>query len=186
VDALEPVLDDLRENIEEAVQQQIEYILKMSEEELHRQVSQAVQPLRDEVTQQADQTVQDAKLERKHPPQTTLAEAIQRTMKALKNTMQWLARTLRALLRTVVELLKAVVNLARPRLRPPGVSSGDASRVARQGHDELSRMAASASLSQKRWVDTCTLPLQSCLPAFHGKPLPWGKARGRLERVPSA
>ena len=52
---MDPVLDDLRENIEEAVEQQIDYVLKLGDDELHRQINQAIEPLHNEVQQPPEQ-----------------------------------------------------------------------------------------------------------------------------------
>jgi hypothetical protein len=90
LDAMDPVMDDLLQDIQEAVHQQIEYVLRMSEQEVQHQVDQAVEPMRQEVQHQVDQAVQEAKLDQKRAPQTQLQQAIDRTVKALKKTLQWL------------------------------------------------------------------------------------------------
>jgi DNA-directed RNA polymerase specialized sigma24 family protein len=113
LDAMDPVMDDLLQDIQEAVHQQIAYVLRMSEQEVHQQVDQAVEPMRQEVQQHGDQVLHEAKLDQQRPPQTQLQQAIDRTVKALKKTLQWLTRALRALIRAAVELLKAVLSLVQ-------------------------------------------------------------------------
>lgn len=112
-DAIAPVMDDLQQQITEAVRQQVQRSqgAQVSDEDVKAQVDEALEPMRQNLQDQVTQGIQEAQQEKDSTEQSPLQQAIRQTVRALKQTLQWLARTLKDLLQTVKALLTAVVRL---------------------------------------------------------------------------